>query len=325
MRKVDTVYLKLLVSAFFWGISVTAGKLLLNEVSPAWATFLRFSVAAIMLLIITKLVEKDIRIGAKEHLKLFILGLIGVTLCYYFYFTGLYHSSAFNTALIEATIPLVTLLISVVIKKERFHLMQFVGFIIAYIGILVIISNLNISTLLAMNFSFGDILLLLGTLCFGIYNVLYRNFSFSISPSLQTSFIFLYGAVGLIPWLLYDINKGSGIVLLNLSLNAIGSVLVLSLGSSVVAYLFFNEGIKTVGASKASGFINLVPIISIVFTISILKEQPTLAQFIGATIVLIGVFLSQKEFKVKEILKPTENLELVTHQEQIQKPLDKYI
>jgi len=86
------------------------------------------------------------------------------------------------------------------------------------------------------------------------------------------------------------------------SLYNLGFILFLSLGSSVLAYLFFNEGIKQLGASKASGFINYVPIITIVLSLVILRETPVSSQCIGAAIVLSGIYLSGKRFLDKQIL-----------------------
>ena len=69
------------------------------------------------------------------HVRLAVLGIVGIALFYYFYFKGLYYSSAFNAGLLEATIPLVTLGISVLIGEEAFGIENTIGFIIAYIGV----------------------------------------------------------------------------------------------------------------------------------------------------------------------------------------------
>ena len=102
--------------------------------------------------------------------------MVGVSLCYYFYFEGLYYSSAFNAGLIEATIPLVTLALSVLLKEEHLDSAQTTGFALAYVGVLVIVTRLDWAVIQAFAYNRGDVLLLLGTLCFGLYNVLLRKF-----------------------------------------------------------------------------------------------------------------------------------------------------
>ncbi len=113
-------YIKLFFSALFWGASAIAGKWLFTVLRPAQVTFLRFALAALALGGVVTLARRQAGpVSLGEHARLAVLGAVGVSLCYYFYFEGLYYSSAFNAGLIEATIPLVTLALSVLMKEER--------------------------------------------------------------------------------------------------------------------------------------------------------------------------------------------------------------
>lgn len=68
----------------------------------------------------------------------------------------------------------------------------------------------------------------------------------------------------------------------------------MALCGSVMAYLFFNEGISKIGVSKASSFINLVPLITAFLSIYVLGEKTTIPQWIGAAVILSGILLSNK-------------------------------
>lgn len=287
------VQIKLIFSAIFWGSSAIAGKILLENTLPSQVTFLRFFLAFIILGLFLLANRKHFsKITFIEHIKLAVLGCVGIALCYYFYFTGLHYSSAFNAGLLEATIPLVTLAISVLIGEEQFHLENTIGFIIAYIGVVIIVSKLELSVVINSNYNFGDILLLIGTLCFGIYNVLLRKFKFNFkSQYLKLFLIFMYGSIAILFWLIYDLKHTT----MNWSFSFVEviSIILLSFGASVLAYVFFNEGINKAGASKASAFINLVPIVTIILSVLILKEKPVLSQVIGSIVILLGVYISQ--------------------------------
>jgi len=102
-----TTYIKLILSAFFWGGSAIAGKFAMAELSPPLTTCLRFSIAGVFLGIIVLAKGDRLKTDLKSHLRLMVLGGTGISLCYYFYFKGLHISSAFNAGLIDATIPLV--------------------------------------------------------------------------------------------------------------------------------------------------------------------------------------------------------------------------
>ena len=285
-------YLKLFLSALFWGSSAIVGKLLFKEFLPSQVIFIRFALASIFLSFLIFVVKREpLYVSIKGHFKLIILGIIGVTLCYYFYIKGLYLSSALNAGLIESTIPLITLLLAIIIQEEKFRLLNTIGFILAYLGVVIIITKLDFNTIKNSTYNIGDIYLLISTLCFGIYNILVKKFKFNnIDNGQKLFFIFFYGSIFLLPWLYQDLTSGN--LTWNLSFLNIFYILILSLGASVIAYIFFNEGIEKIGASKASSFINLVPIITIILAIIFLKEIPSLSQIIGIITILSGVYLS---------------------------------
>ena len=66
-----------------------------------------------------------------------------------------------------------------------------------------------------------------------------------------------------------------------------------ALGASVLAYVFFNQGIQAIGASRASSFINLVPVITAGLAFILLGERPDFSQLLGSAVILLGVSLSQ--------------------------------
>jgi len=294
---INTIYIKLILAAFFWASSAIAGKLMLEIFHPSQVTFLRFGVATLILVIFVLLEKKRTTISLREHLKLAILGIVGVSLCYYFYFEGLNLSSALNAGLIEATIPLITLAISIGIKEEKFNVKNSVGFALAYLGVIIVVTNLDFSVIANSNYNMGDLLLLISTVCFGIYNILVKKLDFSfVSQKVKLLYIFMYGSIALLPWVYFDSLHVE--LHWDFSLYSIALILVLSLGASVLAYIFFNEGIKELGASRASSFINLVPILTIILAIAILKESLSLAQAIGSVAILLGVYISQKNLKL---------------------------
>ena len=165
----------------------------------------------------------------------------------------------------------------------------------------IIVTKLDLNLIKNSTYNIGDIYLLISTLCFGIYNILVKKLTFSkITQSQKLFYIFLYGSILLLPWLYID--SLSQKLNWNLSILNLVYVLILSLGASVLAYVFFNEGIEKIGASKASNFINLVPIITILFAVIFLKEIPDESQIIGMLTILTGIYISQNPNYMKKIL-----------------------
>nr|MDT0660341.1 DMT family transporter [Micromonospora sp. DSM 115978] len=288
-------YIALCAAAFFWGGSAIAGKLLLDSMLPASVTFSRFAGATVLLLVVCLAMRLRLRVTLREHAQFALLGVVGVTLCYYFYFEGLARSTAINAALAEATIPLVTLGLSVLARRERSNRWQTAGFIVSYLGVVLIITRLDWRVVAESRYNLGDLLLIASTLCFGLYNFLLRWFAPQATSMVQTYYIFAYGSLALAPWLLFtsgavrDLGRLPG-----LPADLLIAAVFMCVGSSVLAYVFFNHGIEKIGASKASSFINLVPVITIVLAIALLREIPSTAQIVGGVVVLVGVYVANR-------------------------------
>ncbi|WP_413742354.1 DMT family transporter [Sodalis sp. RH15] len=301
------VYIALSLSAFFWGGSAIAGKYALDVFVPSIVTFLRFFIAALIILCFIKDKNKLIRIDLITHLRMFVTAIFGVTLCYYFYFNGLNGSSAFNAGIIEATIPLITLLIAAMSGMEHVKPWQLFGLIIAYLGVTITITGGDLNILSAASYNIGDVMLLVSTLCFGIYNVLIKRWVIPLPGMIRMFYLFFYGSIAFLPWVVADAfhlqfycYPGKSITFIS-----IASLLFMSIGGSVLAYLFFNQGIDKIGATKAASFINLVPFITVLLSVFVLKEPAGLFKWLGALIIIAGVMLSNRATAAKPQTTPS--------------------
>ncbi|WP_026958898.1 DMT family transporter [Aliagarivorans taiwanensis] len=299
-----STYIKLSLSAFFWGGSAIAGKIAMQTFSVSLVTMLRFSIAALALLVLYRRQIKAYAMPAKQHLRVAFTAFFGITACYYFYFGGLKLSSAFNAGIIEATIPCLTLFIATCSgKRER--LTKVIGFLAAYIGVIYIVFEGKLENLLTIEYSVGDLLLLFSTFCFAIYNILVERNKRDTPNTLFMFYIFFYGSLLLLPWPVIDwMVAGNSMLLQPIEFDAIIAVLFMAMGGSVIAYLFFNQAISVVGAASASSFINLVPVITVFLSVAYLGEDISVSQWTGSLIIFIGVAVSNYEPK-RERSSPT--------------------
>lgn len=295
------VYITLSLSAFFWGGSAIAGKYALAVFIPSVVTFIRFFLAAAIIFTLIEDKKQLLKINLTTHIRMLVTAIFGVTLCYYFYFNGLNSSSAFNAGIIEATIPLITLLIASLSGMERVRLWQLTGLIVAYLGVAITVTNGNWNIVKTSSYNFGDIMLLISTLCFGVYNVLIKKWIIPISGRVRMFFLFFYGSLAFLPWVIIDALRKVDFCYpgRDITFISIASIVFMSVGGSVLAYLFFNQGIDEIGATKAASFINLVPFITVLMSVFILKEPAGPAQWLGAIVIISGVMLSNRVGKAK--------------------------
>jgi len=164
-----------------------------------------------------------------------------------------------------------------------------VGIFISIVGVLITVTSGNISGVIANGLSIGDIYMTLAVLSWAFYSIVIKSAIARLSALAALSYGALIGIVMLLPFTF--IERGWS-TLSNLTLTSTISLLYLGFFSAGIAYLWYFEGIKEVGASKSSVFLNLEPVAAILIGVVFLKEVLTLPLFIGAILVMGGLFLT---------------------------------
>ena len=125
----------LLVSvALVWGANYTIGKYGVAFMSSIQFNSLRFLVASPVLLLITFLMERSLRIERKDWLRLVAVGIVGTTMYQTMFMLSVKYTSATNASLLIAMSPIFTGILAVLHKQERFSMKVQIGSIVAFIG-----------------------------------------------------------------------------------------------------------------------------------------------------------------------------------------------
>ncbi|MBL0387622.1 DMT family transporter [Tumebacillus sp. ITR2] len=290
------IYILLVCSTVFWGGNFNAGKLAVDHLPPFTAAALRFGLASIVMLLILFAKEKINKEALKQNFWSFVLlGLIGVFGFNVLFFVGLKYTSAVNGSLIMATNPLITVLFAIFILKDKFTVQRAIGFLLSLIGVVAVICKGSLDTLTSLNFSGGDLIILGGNICWALYGVLGRKIVKNSTPLLTTTITMVIGAVVMIPFALAETQK---MPLLDQPGSLWGAILFMALLGSVLAYLWWNQGIAKIGAGNTSIFFNLVPVFTMLITV-VTGSTVTVAQIVGGLLVISGVVFSSGLIKFK--------------------------
>jgi drug/metabolite transporter (DMT)-like permease len=223
----------------------------------------------------------------RQHAGTYLmLGIIGTVAFNVFFFYALRYTSANDASLIMATNPLVTTLLAIVILGERPTSRHLLALPIALVGVTVVITQGEISHLLNLQFSIGDILMLAADGFWALYNVLCRRYMPQASPLANTTWIMASGAL-----VLFCIALAGGTHLTALGPKASAAITVMVIGGTVLAYLFWTTGIARLGAARTAIFLNLVPVFAMLLSTAI-ESPPTSAQVAGGLLVIFGVIVS---------------------------------
>ena len=286
------VYVKLLLTAFFWGGTFIAGRILKQDVGPFSAAFLRFAVAAVMLLAIVRKREGRLPgIMPPQRLPILLLGLTGVFAYNAFFFKGLQLISAGRASLVIATSPVLIALFSAWLYKEKLTPVKIVGILLSVTGALVVISRGSLASILEGGIGFGELMIFGCVLSWTAYSLIGKTVMQAISPLVSTAYAAFAGMLLLaIPALL----EGLAGELMHYPLAAWASIIYLGLFGTVIGFVWYYEGIRQIGPLRAGLCINFVPVSAIFLAFLILGEPVTLSLLIGAVLVLSGVYLTNR-------------------------------
>lgn len=282
-----TVWLMVIASTFFWGSNFNAGHALAGDVAPLTAAADRFGVAVILFLLLRLAQGKaESQLQWKDGLALVPLGIIGVFGFNYAFFTALHTTSALNAALIMALSPMLSLVFSVWLLNARIKAYQYLGIVLAFIGVSLVITGGNFGLL---HIAVGDAWMLGACIVWSLYSVGCKKFAAHI-PSLQLArWTVSVGAIALIIAASLLEQPFTSIPQLSLTTHAI--LFYMSICGTVLAYIFWLRGVHFLGPDKSAIAFNLVPVFTLLVSLA-LGSLPNIIQLAGMLLVLIGVVIS---------------------------------
>jgi len=294
------VSLKLLTMALLWGGTFTAGKVVTQSLPLHTAAFCRFLIAAILLLWLVK--KSYGRLPILNRFQLCVtalLGFCGVFLYNVFFFSALSIIPAGRTALFVSLTPVLTALLASVIFRERLSLTQWLGILVASTGALIVVSKgaLNSSMpTLSHSFGWGELMMILAVLSWAGYTLLSRIAMQTLSPLVATCYATIWGLLFLSRGAL---GEFSAIDWLNLPPTLWLSLLYLGALGTVLAFIWYYEGIRELGPSRTAVYTNLVPAFGVLLSAILLDEEILVSMLIGGAILILGVWMTNRVSSVK--------------------------
>ncbi len=291
MNSKTYISLLLVLVSLVWAGSFVAVRITVEEISPVDLGFLRFLVATPFMVLILLLSKKETRLPIKDFLSLSVLGLTGVTLLYIFQFIGIEQTTASTAAVLINTNVIFVVILSATFLKENFSFKKSLGIALSFFGVLVVIfaQMTNESIVFSNVFLIGCIFMVLSALCWAIYSIVGKKLLDKYDPFTVTTYAFILGTIFFLPVVLPDTTD----VVQNISFNGWISILYLALICSVFGYVAWYYALSKIEAGRAVVFLNLIPLFTIVISF-FTGEIPTFLFLIGASLIIYGVYLTQK-------------------------------
>jgi drug/metabolite transporter (DMT)-like permease len=286
------IYIKLLLTAIFWGGTFIAGRIVARNVDPFSAAFLRFALASILLLLLVLKIEGRLPpLKTSQIARVIALGMTGVFTYNVLFFKGLKIINAGRAALIVAMIPVLLAALSSYFFKEKLTLIKIAGIVISVTGAVIVISRGNPIEILDGNFGLGELCIFCCVLSWVAYSLIGKSMMTDLSPLVLVAYSSIIGAFALFIPAYFNGVLAS---LTHYSATDWLGILYLGFFGTTLGFVWYYQGIKKIGPTKAGLFINFVPVSAVLLAFLILAEPITLSLLIGTMLVTFGVYLTNR-------------------------------
>ena len=283
----------LLIQPIFMASNLAIARGAASFIPPSSLGFWRWTLVFFLIVpFFYKPIIKNFRHIRTEFLKLFFLGFTGCCLCSIFPYVAGQTTTVLNMSLIYTSSSIFIVMLSTIFYKEKINSLQFIGFFLAFIGVLVVISNGNLSTFLNLNFVEGDIWILGAAISWALYSVYVLHWKSKFNLFAKFTLIAFFGSLSLFPFYLYEVlYLGDKF---NLELIPILWITIAAISPGIIAFILYSKIQKYLGASITGFTLYLFVVYGAFYGIFFFNEELFVSHYLGGALVLLGVYFAKK-------------------------------
>ena len=264
-------------------------------VPPISLAFWRWTLVFIILFIFNFYFLKDkLRSIKKEFFKLFFLGAMGCGVCGAFPFLAGKTTTIVNMGIIYTSSPIFIILISSLFFREKINYLKIIGLISCLVGVFIIIIKGDISFLINLKFTMGDLWMLGAAIGWALYSIYLFYWKSDLAVFPRFTLIAFFGAVSLLPFYILEENF---FLKTNFDNNFLFWVSFAAISPGIIAFSLYTLTQKYLGASTTGFTLYLFTVYGAFYGIFLFQEKLELFHYIGTILVFIGIFLVKKKIK----------------------------
>lgn len=277
-----------LLAVLSWAGNTVITKMSATSIEPTEIGFYRWVLAWLLLtpFVLRPTLRNWWRI--RPHLwKIFIMGTLGMAMFQSLMYFAAQYTQAANIGIIQALIPAISLMLAMTMLGQRLTRAAVIGALTAFIGVLLVVSNGDLWSVVQQGVNRGDALMVVAVLSYALYSTLLKRWQVEI-PALQMLYLQMFAAI-VVQLPLFVLMPKTGLNWVNIPL-----VLYACLAASIIAPLAWMHGVRAMGPSRMAIFFNLMPILSLFAAALALGEQMYFYHWLGAGIIVCGVYLAER-------------------------------
>ena len=293
-RLLDQPYLLLILAPLFWGGNVVAAKLVVGEIDPVLLLASRCVLAtAVILPFAWRYLLADWDVVRRHWLVLMAFGAVGYALFNVFLYMGLTTTTAVNSAIEQASLPMLILGANFIVFRVRARLIQILGVLLAISGVILTATHGDPARLLTLDVNVGDGFVILACLAYTGYTLGLRfRPKMHIMSFMAVSF-FGAAVTGVIMLAFSGGGLGQVASLAHMSPTVWAVIAYVAIFPSMFSQVSYARGVELVGANRAAPSHNLIPVFGTLGSVIILGERLELYHYLAAAIIVSGIVLAE--------------------------------
>ncbi|ENX18368.1 hypothetical protein F895_00444 [Acinetobacter sp. CIP 64.2] len=278
-----------LLAILFWAGNVVVSKMASHAISPVAITFYRLVLAlAVMSTFVLIPVWRNRKTIQQYWKQLALGGFLSVSLFQFLSYQAASTTTATNMAIVTALIPLLTMILSSVMLKDRLSYGMLFGGALSFYGILYLLSHGSITDIWKQGVHLGDGLMLIAAAGYALYGVLLKRWKMPI-PAWQSNFVqSCFAIIYVLPFFIFLPASQ-----MQLNQKTIPLIVYASIFSSVLLSYLWIEGVRHLGPNRNSIFMNLLPLFTALIAVALLGEHLQMFHYIGGGLTLLGILIAQ--------------------------------
>ena len=287
MNRIFLSHIALIIVNLIYALNYTIAKDVMPEyIQPSGFILLRV-IGGSILFFLTHLFFVKERVKKKDFFRLMLCGLFGVAINQLFFFEGLNLTTPINAAIIMTISPVLVIITSGIIIKEKITVRKIIGIFLGLIGACILILNSG-DISFENDFFTGNILVLINATSYAIYLVLVKTLMKRYNPITVMFYVFIFGLIFVLPFGIDEIQK--------IDLTTFNEEIYLKIGfvvicTTFIAYMFNAFALKSLNPSVVSVYIYLQPLLASLIAIALNSDSLSLVKILSAIFIFSAVFL----------------------------------
>lgn len=277
--------------SIIYGVSFTIAKdVMPTFVKPYGFILLRVLGATVLFWLVSFFGPKE-KIQTSDFPRIIAAALFGVALNMLTFFKGLSYTSPISGAVIMVTTPIIVLILSSILTKERMELRKITGILLGLFGTgFLILYGQSMGN--ATNAPLGNFLVFVNAVSYGFYLIIVKKLMDKYNAFTFVKWIYTFGLLMVIPFVWSEYQEIQWQTIPSMILWEIGFVVVFT---TFMTYLLNLVSMRELKPTTVAVFIYLQPLFATVFAMSLGKDQLTVVKVISAILIFVGVFLVTKK------------------------------